>query len=241
MSAEELLNIGQLDELKEFDSPTVSNAIESFKIRPNTEGFMKPEIKSIIKYDEPVIGYACTAKISSIEPATTEQKQLTTPYFKKILEVKVPVLAVIEDTDPEPVGSFWGGVNSSIHMALGCMGIITSGGVRDLVDAEEIKFRYFAKEILVSHANVHLTEIDCNVNIGGLSINPGDLLHADMHGVVLIPHEIAPRVAAACREVIEAEKIVIEGCQKRIGKGIDIDYLQKLRQEMYRLRDRNRT
>ena len=236
----QVLNKNQLDALKKFDTPTICNTIESFNVRQNTEGFMKPEIKCIIQYNEPIVGYAFTAKISAIRPATDEQKQLSTPYFKKLSELATPIIMVIEDIDKEPVGSFWGGVNASIHMALGCLGVITNGGVRDLEETEKIGFRYFASSILVSHAYVHLTEIECPVNVGGLKIEPGDLLHADRHGIALIPHEIAPEIAQACREVQEAENIVIEECQKRIGKGIDISYLQELRQKMYKLRDRKR-
>lgn len=236
----QILTKDQLNELKKFDTPTICNTIESFNVRKNTEGFMKPEIKCIIQYKEPVIGYAFTAKISATSPATDEQKQLSTPYYKKLSEFAAPIIMVIEDIDKEPIGSFWGGVNASIHMALGCIGVITNGGVRDLAETEKIGFRYFASNVLVSHAYVHITEIECSVNVGGLKIEPGDLLHADRHGVALIPHKIAPELAQACREVQEAENIVIDECNKRIGKGIDISYLQELRQKMYKLRDRKR-
>jgi 4-hydroxy-4-methyl-2-oxoglutarate aldolase len=236
----QVLTKSQLDELKKFDTPSICNTIESFNVRLNTEGFMKPEIKCIIQYNEPIVGYAFTARISASGPATDEQKLLSNPYFKKISELAVPIIMVIEDMDKEPIGSYWGGVNASIHMALGCVGVITNGGVRDLEETEKIGFRYFASNVLVSHAYVHLTEIECSVNVGGLKIGPGDLLHADRHGVTMIPHEIAPELAQACLEVQEAENIVIEECQKRIGKGIDIEYLQGLRQKMYKLRDRKR-
>lgn len=236
----QVLTKGQLDDLKKFDTPTICNTIESFNIRKNTEGFMKPEIKCIIQYKEPIVGYAFTAKISATNPATDQQKKLLTPYYKKLSEFTVPIIMVIEDTDKEPVGSFWGGVNASIHMSLGCLGVITNGGVRDLEETEKIGFRYFASNVLVSHAYVHITETGCPVSVGGLKIEPGDLLHADRHGVTLIPHDIANELAQACREVQEAENIVIEECQKRIGMGIDINYLQELRQKMYKLRDRKR-
>lgn len=237
------LSSSQLGELKKFDTPTICNAIESFRVRRNTEGFMKSEIKCIVQYDEPIVGYACTAKISALEPATDEQGQLSAFYQKKLFDFKVPSIAVIEDVDPEPIGSFWGGVNDSIHMALGCNGVITNGGVRDLIDAKKFGFRYFAREILVSHVYVHLVKVNCSVNIGGLTIKPGDLLHADSHGVILIPHEIAPKLAEACGEVVAAEDIVIKECQKKAGKRmkIDVDYLQKLLKEMKSRRDRDRS
>jgi len=235
-----LLNSKQIKELENYDTPTICNAIESFKIQKNTVGFMSPAIRSMIPYDRPVLGYACTAKISALEPATSAQKELTTPYFEKFAQFKLPTIAVIEDIDEEPIGSFWGGINSSIHMALGCKGVVTNGGIRDLKDVEEIGFRYFSKYILVSHAYVHLTEIDCMVEVGGLKIKPGDLIHADIHGVTTIPSSIAGKLAKACKEVFDSENYVIEKCKQKIGKGIDVSYIQKLRKEMYQKRDRLR-
>jgi len=234
------LNTMQLNELAQFDSPTICNALESFHIRPNTEGFMGPEIKCIIPYPNPIVGYAVTGKISATNPATEEQKKLVTPYYELLDKYDYPKIAVLEDTDERPVGSFWGSVNSSIHMVFNCNGVITNGGVRDLEEAKKIGFRYFASSTLVSHVYVHLTEIDCPVNVGGLKVRPGDLLHADIHGVVLIPNEVASKLAEACREVINAENIVIEECKKRKGIGIEIEYLQKLRKKMYDLRDKRR-
>ena len=240
MPKKEILTKLQLEELKKFDTPTICNAIESFNIRKNTEGYMKPDIKCIIPYKEPVIGYAFTGKISTISPATDAQKQLTTPYYEKISEFKVQKIIVMEDTDEEPAGCFWGDVNALIHMTLGCEGVITNGGVRDIEEVKKIGFRYFAKNILVSHAYAHLTEFGSPVKVGGLIIETGDLLHADINGIVSIPHRIAPKLAQACREVQKAENIIISECKKRIGKGIDIRHLQELRKKMYEIRDRNR-
>lgn len=243
MIKDKFLNKNQIEELREFDTPTICNTIESFKIRKNTEGFMNPSIRCIIPYDKPLVGYAITAKISSVNPPNDSEKKLPGVYYKMISDSKVPIIAVIEDIDNEPVGSFWGGVHDSLHAALGCNGVITNGGVRDLEDAKEIEFRYFAKEILVSHAYCHLTEINCDVRIGGLVIKPGDLLHADIHGVTVIPHEIAAKLPEACREVIAAEEIVIKPCKKSVfdKKKIELEKLLELIKEMKIKRDRQRS
>ena len=239
MTVDKFLNDSQLEELREFDTPTICNTIESFKVRKNTEGFMNPSIKCIIPYEKPIVGYAITAKISSKKPPTDNEKKLSEIYYKMISESTVPTIAVIEDMDAEPIGSFWGGVNDSIHAALGCNGVITNGGVRDLEDAKKLGFRYFAKEILVSHAYCHLAEVNCDVNVGGLVLKFGDLLHADMHGVIIIPHEISAKLSKACREVIAAEEIVIKACRSAISgkKKIEVENLLKLLKEMKIKRD----
>jgi regulator of RNase E activity RraA len=233
-----MLTKEQLEELREFDSPTVSNAIESFDIRLRTEGFMGPEIKCIIPYQKPMIGYACTAKMSALTPPTPEQAELIYDYYANVKATPSPSIAVIQDIDPSPIGSFWGEVHSSVHKALGCVGVITNGGVRDLNEVEALEFGYFASCVLVSHAYDHIEQYDCPVKIGGLTVHPGDLLHADKHGVVLIPHEIAPELAQACRRALYAEEPVVKGCRAKFEVGVEIEELRQWREEMKRRRAR---
>jgi len=232
-----LLSLREIEELKKFDTPTVANAIERFDIRLRTAGFMSPKIKSIIQYARPFVGYASTAKISAQKPATPEQKALIMEYYSYVQKTSAPTLTVIEDLDLGSVGSFWGEVNASIHIALGCVGVITNGGVRDLEEVERLNFGYFASCILVSHAYVHIEDFNCSVEVGDLTVNPGDLLHADKHGVISIPSEIASDLVEACRKVQYAEEPIIKNCQKRFNMGINIDDLRQWREEMTRRRN----
>jgi len=229
----------QLDELKEFDTPTISNAIEMFNIRPRTEGFLGPEIKCILSYEKPLIGYAATAIISSNKLPIPLQKEMVYEYYNHVKKIQSPTFSVIQDISPTPVGSFWGEVQSNIHLALGSIGTITNGGVRDLDDVFKLGFGFFASCVLVSHAYVHIEDYDCPVKIGGITIKPGDLLHADKHGVILIPDAIAHKLAEACRKVQLAEKPFIEACRKKFGMGIEIGEIRKLREEMIKNREGN--
>jgi regulator of RNase E activity RraA len=236
-----LLSSEELEKLGEIDSPTICNAIESFQVRPKNSGYMGPEIRSIIPYKKAIIGYACTAKIATSCPPTEEQRKLYYPYLEKFKAFTVPTVVVVEDTDPEPRACFWGDVHGAIHLALGCVGAITNGCVRDIDTVEKTGFRLFAGGgIVASHAYAHLVEIDCAVNVGGMTIMPGDLIHADANGIVQIPYQVAPFLAEACHEVHAAEKKVIDECLERVGQGIDLQYLCDLREEMYKNRDRKR-
>lgn len=230
------LNRKQLEELRSFDSPTIANAIERFDLRPRSEGFMGPEIGQILPYDKPLLGYACTAKISAAQPPNEQQKRLLIEYYAHVKNTPEPTVAVIEDLDRNPLGSFWGEVQSTTHKALGCEGVITSGGVRDLDEVQALGFYYFAGCVLVSHAYVHIEEFACPVTVGGLTVRPGDLLHADKHGVVLIPQEIAEQLAEACRAAQYAEQPVIQGCSSSFGKDLDLEDLKRWREEMARRR-----
>lgn len=221
----------QLEELRNFDSPTISNAIETFNVRPRTEGFMGSEIKCILQYKKPIIGYAATAIISSVKPPNSRQKEMLYDSYANVKKTPSPTFLVIQDIDPTPIGSFWGEVQATTHSALGCVGTITNGGVRDLDEVSQLDFGYFANCILVSHAYVHIIDYNCSVNLGGLTINPGDLLHADKHGVVLIPEEISLELVEACKRVQLFEKPIIEGCREKTSTGIEIDEIRKLREK----------
>jgi len=127
--------------------------------------------------------------------------------------IPAPRIIVIQDLNQPPLGSFWGEVNGNVHRALGAIGLITDGGVRDLDEVEELGFQFLSREILVSHAYVHLVEFGHPVTVGGLTVHPGDLLHADKHGAILIPHDIAVGVAGAAQTVENTERIIIDYCQ----------------------------
>jgi len=224
----------QLEQLAQFDTPTISNAVEFFNLRPKTQGFMSPEIKSMLPIEKPMVGYACTVKVSASNSPTSEQMAMWMDYYKKIHENQGPVIAVVQDIDPVPVGSFWGEVNATTHKALGCIGTITQGGVRDLNEVNNFRFGYFASCILVSHAYIHIEEFDCPVEVGGMTVYPGDLIHADKHGAIVIPKEIAPKLAEACRMAAYAEEPVIWGGRKAIesGQKVDLEELRQWRSEM---------
>ena len=226
----------QLDELAEFDTPTVCNALEKFNLRPKTEGFTSPVIRSIFPGRKPMVGYACTAKISAMQPGTKENEEILYQYYQSLKDCPGRPISVIEDLDEASTGSFWGEVQTTVHKALGCMGVITNGGVRDLDEAYALGFTYFASSVLVSHAYIHMEETNTAVEIGGLTVHPGDLLHADKHGCVLIPNEVAHLVADACRQMQDAEMPVLNGCRATVDGALDIEKLKIWRSEMAALR-----
>ncbi len=233
------LSTAQLEELRQFDSPTVSNAIQRFGLRPKTEGFMRSEIRAVLKPEQPFVGYAVTARIRASTLPTDEQKELSFAYYERLRGAEGPTIAVIEDLDAEPVGSFWGEVQVTTHLALGCIGTITSGGVRDLDEVTALGFGYLARCVLVSHANVHIEAVACPVTVGGLVVRPGDLLFADQHGALLIPDAAAAELAEACRAVQRAEEPMLERLRERIASGVrpTIAELRSWRSEMVKRRD----
>ena len=120
----------------------------------------------------------------------------------------------MKDLDyPEVIGSFWGEVQSAIHTSLNCVGVVTDGGVRDLDEMQGYGFNAFASTELVSRANVHLVEANVPVTIGRVTVNPGEILLGDKHGVISIPSEIVADLPAAIAKVEAGEKEIIDVCK----------------------------
>jgi 4-hydroxy-4-methyl-2-oxoglutarate aldolase len=207
-------NTGVLEGLRKFSTPTISNAIEMFEVRPRSEGFLGPEVRCLFPALGRMVGYAFTAAISADPPSTGSRSIPRDEYWQASAGVPAPRIAVIQDLDNPPGrGSFWGEVNSNIHKALGFIGTVTNGGARDLDEMEPLGFFTFAGEISVSHSYVHLVDFGAPVRIGGTAVAPGDLLHGDRHGVVVIPAQVAGALARAAAEVEEAERELIRYCQ----------------------------
>jgi 4-hydroxy-4-methyl-2-oxoglutarate aldolase len=204
----------ELDALRRFSTPSISNAIERFDVRPRHHGFTGPDIRCMFPEMPPIVGYASTAIVIAEQPAARGRGVAVGDYWEFILSVPAPRIAVIQDIDqPCAIGSFWGEVNGNIHKALGCVGAVTNGGVRDLDEVRALGFQFLASAAIVSHAYVHLVDFGTPVKVGGLLVNPGDLIHADKHGAIVIPHEIAREVPAAAAEVERGERTIIECCQ----------------------------
>lgn len=206
-----LLSVEELEELRRLPTPAIANAIELFEIRPRNEGFMSGEIVCRFPDLGPMIGYAATGVITAASP---EGPRASVPdYWDHVRGLPGPRVSVLHDVDDPVVGSQWGEVQANIHRALGCVGAVTDGTVRDLDEARAMGFHFFSRQVGVSHAYVHIVEFGLPVTVGGLVVNPGDLLVGDRHGIVQVPTEIAREVPRAARLVEAWERRVIDACR----------------------------
>jgi regulator of RNase E activity RraA len=204
----EPLTPAELEELRRIPTPAIANGIELFNIRPRTAGWMSPEIRCIFDDLEPMIGYSATGMTTAASP---HGRRVSPPdYWKHVLDIPEPRIAVFHDLDEHVAGAQWGEVMANIHQALGCVGAVTDGSVRDLGEAHDLGFRFFARYVGVSHGYVHMVDYGIPVTVGGLEVCPGDLLVADRHGVVQIPLEVARDVPQAVGMVEDWERAVIE-------------------------------
>jgi len=223
------LKPAQLEQFRRLSTCLVASAIETFRVRlPNT-GFANSRIRCIFKDQPSMAGYAATARLRSSNPRMESNKSYDyydrTDWWNEILTIPAPRVVVIEDVDNPPgLGAFVGEVHANILLALGCVGIVTNGAVRDLPDIRPTEFQMFAGNVSVSHAYAHIFDFGGTVEVGGLKIHPGDLIQGDCHGVQTVPLEIADRVPAAAREIRQRR-------QDLVGLRRSADFtLEKLRQ-----------
>ena len=216
----------QLEALRRMQSCTIANAIETFDIKPRNQGFMSPEVQCVFPEMGGMIGYAVTAVIAASSPPTSRINVPRPDWFDEVLKVPEPRVVVMHDLDsPNPVGSFWGEVQSNIHRRLGCVGTVTDGGVRDVDEMQEVGFHAFSNSVLVSHGYIHIVDVNVPVTVGGLTVSPGDIVMGDQHGVIGIPKEIAAGIPAAAEKVEQRERTIIDLCN---SPDFDLDKLKEL-------------
>ncbi|PZC43822.1 MAG: Regulator of RNase E activity RraA [Chloroflexi bacterium] len=204
----------EVDAVAGMQTCAVSNAIENLNIRSRTDGFMTPDIKSMFPDMGSMAGFAVTAVIKASTPPSDNMNYSRVEWVDEIFKIPGPRVIVMKYLDhPFVIGSFWGEVQSAIHSSLNCVGVVIDGGVRDLDEMQEMRFNAFASTALASRANVHLVEANIPVTVGGVTVNPGDLLLGDKHGVISIPKDIVKDLPAAIAKVEAGEKEIIDVCK----------------------------
>ena len=211
-----------INSFRNYDTPTILNALEILDSKYRTNGFTTESMVCADKTLLPVVGYARTATIKAstlVDPKLKRDKGIE--YYKYISSGEEPRISVIQDVDDSPgFGAFWGEVNTCIHNGLGIQGVVTNGSMRDL-DSLSPGFQVLAGKIGPAHAYVHIEEIGVNVEIFGMNVRHNDLVHADQHGAVVIPDNLAEELPKAIILLLKREKIILDAC-KRNDFGFEI-------------------
>ena len=205
-----------IDALRRIDTPTVCNALELVDPALRRHGFNRRPFVCPFPDLPPLVGFARTAEITSSAPTGLhDQRAMRLGYYAYVENGPRPSIAVIADRDvAEPgIGAFWGEVQTNIHKAMGCGGVITDGSVRD-IPMMAPGFFVLAGSVMPSHVHADIVGFDIPVTVMGLEIRPGDLIHADRHGMVVIPVAAAGEVAAAADVLARREKVLLDACQK---------------------------
>jgi len=199
--------------LRSVDTPSVCNSIEVAQKKRGFAAFTRRTMHASAPHLPAMVGFAQTAKIAALEPPAESPdiiKARRLAYFEHMTTGPNPRLAVVEDIDyPDCVGAWWGGVHTAVHKGLGLVGALTNGAMRDLDDMAD-NFPVVAGSIGPSHGFVHVKELGCDVEINGLRVKQGDLVHADKHGALVIPPEVVPILEESIHTMIASENIILE-------------------------------
>ncbi len=211
------IDAAALEELRRLDSCSVANAIETFGVRLRNSGFADSSVHCMFEDFPPLVGYAATIRIRTSEPPMEgDSYYYRLDWLEHVASVPAPRVLVVEDLDHHPgLGSFVGDVHANILHALGCAGMVTNGAVRNVEAARAIGFQMFAGNVSVSHAFAHIFDFGGPVQIGPMSVRPGDLLHGDRHGIQTVPIDIAPKIPAVAQRMNGEERALIEFCRSK--------------------------
>ena len=200
------LTIGQLDSLREIDTPTVANAVETHESRLNTEGFMGWNIRCQFPDLGVMVGQAVTATLNTTTTGKVKNRSVWHDCLQAINEMPVPAVIVAKDIGPRPFhGCHFGDGMANVAKRVGSIGLVTDGGVRDVETVHGMGFQMFAVGTVPAHGNFGLDETQVPVEVGGVLVNPGDVVHADENGVVVFPPELADYVISEAQKVTERE------------------------------------
>ena len=207
------MNSKLVNALKRFDTPTICNAIEVAQNSRNFHGFTKTPVVPSDAGCDSILGQAMTAKIRAKSPSEEPPDRVRSrrmAYYEYISKGPRPGIVVIEDLDaPAVYGAFWGEINATVHKAFGLAGAVTNGQIRDLGELPS-GFPILAGSVGVSHAHVRIVDFDLPVSVMGLEVHPGDWIHADRHGALVIPNSLMDSLAGAVQKLLDQESLVLD-------------------------------
>ncbi len=219
------LTHAEILQLKRWNTPTIYNGWEQITTHNiATEGFNLEECRDFMPQIGPMVGYAVTVQFEPSNPGhPRENSNAWSDYREYVASMPGPKIVVVQDLDkPRVVGAFWGEVNSNIHRALGCVGTITDGAIRDVDEMTNAGFKAIARRLCVGHAHSCPVRWNCEVEVFGRTVRPGQLIHADKHGFLVIPDEDQERLLEASRFMDCNEcNTLIPAARSASGKPLD--------------------
>lgn len=216
------LTQSEILQLIRWNTPTIYNGWEQVtKRNAGRECFNLEETRDYMPQMGPMAGYAVTVVIEPGNPDHPKKNpKAWSEYRDYVASIPGPKIVVVQDLDkPNMYGAFWGEVNSSVHRALGCVGTIIDGGIRDLDEMTSVGFKAIARRMCVGHAYSTPVRWNCDVDVFGCRVSPGQFIHADKHGFLAVPPEDLPGLLEAARFMDANEcRTVLEAARGSAGK-----------------------
>jgi len=199
-----------VDYLKGVDTPTLSNAIETLRLRPQNAGFAPVQISCLFPEFGRMVGYAVTAQVETMT-ATSDERKAFPSLFETVMHSPKPVVVAFQEIGPNgDYAAHCGEVMATIFQRLGAVGLVSDCAVRDIPEVRALRFHYFARGAVASHAYFHVVRVGVPVQVSGLVIHPNELLHGDENGLIVVPKEGLEKLPAAVEAVRARERALME-------------------------------
>jgi 4-hydroxy-4-methyl-2-oxoglutarate aldolase len=210
VSLDRMITPEQIKFLRSVDSPTIANAIETFKVRDRTEGFIGGNVRALFPDLGVMIGYALTVTVTN-QPGEIAGREGYWRMGETLAEMPAPSVLVMQDISGQPSRCAYAGeVMATLAQRLGAVGMVTDGGFRDLDEVHTLGMHYYASYAVVSHGNFAVVDIGVPVKFDGQRVETGDILHGDANGIVIVPREVASGLPEAVAAIRDRERRLID-------------------------------
>jgi len=210
MSLNAVSDTAIVDYLKAVDTPTLSNAIETLRVRPQNAGFAPLQTSCLFPEFGRMVGYAVTAQVETMSATTADRKTFLSLY-EAVMHSPKPAVVTFQEIGPQPdYAAHCGEVMATIFQRLGAIGLVSDCAVRDIPEVRALRFHYFARGAVASHAYFHIVRVGVPIQVNGLVVHPNDLLHGDENGLIVVPKEGLEKLPAAVEAVRARERALME-------------------------------
>ena len=204
------ITLETLEALRRFDTPTICNVIELFEVRPRNAGYMDARIRACFPELPPMVGFAATATFRSVAPPREGDAYASAAeQVTRFEELSGPPVVVFQDLDDPPAAATFGEIMCTTYQTFGAVGLITSGAGRDLDQVKQLDYPVFTDGTICAHGYTHIPDVHVPVHVGGIVVDPDDLLHGDLNGITTIPRAIADEIPEVAAEYVAAEGIIL--------------------------------
>jgi len=199
-----------VDYLRGVDTPTLSNAIETLHLRPQNSGFARLQTSCLFPEFGRMVGYAVTAQVETMTAAAADRKAFLSLY-ETVMHSPKPAVVAFQEIGPHgDYAAHCGEVMATIFQRLGAVGLVSDCAVRDIPEVRALRFQYFARGQVASHAHFHIVRVGVPIQVSGLVIHPNDLLHGDENGLIVVPRDGLETLPAAVEAVRARERALME-------------------------------
>lgn len=214
-----------IEYLKTVDTPTLCNAIELLGLRPHEEGFTPLQLRCLFPEFGRMCGYAVTAYVETVTSTEARDNRRFVELYRMVEQSPKPAVVVFQEIGGHgDYAAHAGEVMSTIFQRCGAIGLVSDCGVRDLPEVRALGFHYFARGAVASHANFRIAQVGVPVQVMGLVVRPGDLLHGDENGVALVPRERREELPEMVKRIRDREGELLEFVR---GKNFDLSGVEK--------------